>query len=138
MNLDELKYNKTLNKNGPDDKREIVYWNKKKESIDKIIAGLYEDKVSGVIGIDTFKNLIRKYEDEKKECDTKLKLLEDKQNNIISKPTTDEKQIKEIAEKLLTFDEINEENKSLVFKLIDKIVIDDKNISIKYKFEIPA
>lgn len=138
LNLNELKYSKTLNKNETDDKKEITYWNKKKESIDKIIAGLYEDKVSGVIGIDTFKNLIRKYEDEKKECDTKLKLLEDKQNNIISKPTTDEKQIKEIAEELLTFDEINEENKGLVFKLIDKIVIDDKNISIKYKFEMPA
>lgn len=138
LDMDELKYDKILSKNETDDKKEMIYWNKKKESIDKIIAGLYEDKISGVIGIDTFKNLIRKYEDEKKECIAKLNLLEDKKNNIASKPTTDEKQIKDIAKKLLTFDEINEENKSLVFKLIDKIVIDDKNISIKYKFELPT
>ena len=35
---------------------------------------------------------------------------------------------------LLKFDTINEENKSLVFKLIDKIIIDDDIINIKYKF----
>ena len=36
--------------------------------------------------------------------------------------------------KLLEFDTINEENKSLVFKLIDKIIIDDDKINISYKF----
>jgi len=137
LNLSELKYKNSSNKNETNGKKEIAYWNKKKESIDKIIAGLYEDKVSGVIGIDTFRNLIGKYEDEKKECDAKLKLLGDKQKNIVSKPVIDESQMKEIAKQLLTFDEINEENKSLVFKLIDKIVINDKSISIKYKFELP-
>ena len=35
---------------------------------------------------------------------------------------------------LLEFDTINEENKSLVFKLIDKIIIDDDKINISYKF----
>ena len=37
---------------------------------------------------------------------------------------------------ILRFDEINEENKSLVFKLIDKIIIEDQTININYKFDI--
>lgn len=41
-----------------------------------------------------------------------------------------------IMNEILKFDTITEENKSIVFKLIDKIIIDDRNISIKYKFKI--
>lgn len=40
-----------------------------------------------------------------------------------------------IMNELLKFDTITEENKSIVFKLIDKIIIDDRNINIKYKFK---
>ncbi len=44
------------------------------------------------------------------------------------------KELEETMKQLLKFDTINEENKSLVFKLIDKIIIDDDKITIKYKF----
>ena len=43
------------------------------------------------------------------------------------------KELEETMKQLLKFDTINEENKSLVFKLIDKIIIDDDKITIKYK-----
>lgn len=51
--------------------------------------------------------------------------------NIIN---LDTKQYKKMIKEALEFDTINEENKSLVFKLIDKIIIDDDKINIKYKF----
>ena len=44
------------------------------------------------------------------------------------------KQMEEAMKCLLKFDNIKEKNKSLVFKLIDKIIIDDDKINIKYKF----
>ena len=39
-------------------------------------------------------------------------------------------------EELIKFDTINYDNKSLVFKLIDRIIIDDKTININYKFKV--
>lgn len=61
--------------------------------------------------------------------------------SIISKysPNTQElklnhRQLEKAMKQLLNFYTINEENKSLVFKLIDKIIIDDNKITIKYKF----
>ena len=44
------------------------------------------------------------------------------------------KQLEDIIKQLLKFEAINEENKSLVFKFIDKIIIDDNKITI-YKLE---
>lgn len=135
LNMDKLQYNKISNKEDKN-KKEILYWNKKKDDVNKIISGLYEDKVTGIITLDTFKNLIKKYEEQKKECETKLEMLnnsQSKKENIIN-----QKQIKYTANKILSFDEINEKNKNLVFKLIDKIIIDDKDITIQYKFDIPA
>ena len=80
-----------------------------------------------------FKILIKKYEKQKKEIDMNI--------SIISKysPNTQElklnhRQLEKAMKQLLNFYTINEENKSLVFKLIDKIIIDDNKITIKYKF----
>ena len=42
--------------------------------------------------------------------------------------------MKNVMNEILKFDSINEENITLVFKLIDKIIIDDKKIIIQYKF----
>ena len=106
----------------------------KKEEVNRIISNLYEDKINGVLSQDTFIILLRKYEKEKKEYDKNLrkaKMKTEKDNKCISI-----EQFLIIMNELLKFDTITEENKSIVFKLIDKIIIDDRNISIKYKFKI--
>lgn len=116
------------------DKNYIAELKKKKEEVNRIISNLYEDKINGVLSQDTFIILLRKYEKEKKEYDKNLrkaKMKTEKDNEGI---TTEQMSI--IMNELLKFDTITQENKSIVFKLIDKIIIDDRNISIKYKFKI--
>lgn len=106
----------------------------KKEKVNRIISNLYEDKINGILSQDTFIILLRKYEKEKKEYDNNLKKAKmkiQKDDEGISK-----EEFSIIMNELLKFDIITEENKSIVFKLIDKIIIDDRNISIKYKFKI--
>ena len=117
----------------PQDKNHIAELKKKKEEVNRIISNLYEDKINGVLSQDTFIILLRKYEKEKKEYDKNLrkaKMKTEKDNEGISR-----EQFSMIMNQLLKFDTITEENKSIVFKLIDKIIIDDRNISIKYKFK---
>lgn len=116
------------------DKNYIADLKKKKEEVNRIISNLYEDKINGVLSQDTFIILLRKYEKEKKEYDKtlrKAKMKTERDNEGISR-----EQFSIIMNELLKFDTITEENKSIVFKLIDKIIIDDRNISIKYKFKI--
>lgn len=115
------------------DKNYIAELKKKKEEVNRIISNLYEDKINGVLSQDTFIILLRKYEKENKEYDKNLrkaKMKTEKDNESISR-----EQFSIIMNELLKFDTITEENKSIVFKLIDKIIIDDRNISIKYKFK---
>ena len=57
-----------------------------------------------------------------------------KSNENIQDLKLNHKQLEDVMKQLLKLDTINEENKSLVFKLIDKIIIDDNKITIKYKF----
>ena len=116
------------------DKNYITELKNKKEEVNRIISNLYEDKINGVLSQDTFIILLRKYEKEKKEYDKilrKAKMKTEKDHESISRA-----QFLIIMNELLKFDTITEENKSIVFKLIDKIIIDDRNISIKYKFKI--
>lgn len=114
-------------------KQELTKLIKKQEEIDKTISNLYEDKIAGVISVETFKVLINKYEKQKKDLDRKINTIpKDKENKEDIKLTS--KQLEETIKLLLKFDTINKENKSLVFKLIDKIIIDDDKINIIYKF----
>ena len=79
------------------------------------------------------KVLIKKYEKQKKELDMKLSAIS-KNKEYVQDSKLTSKELEETMKKILKFDTINEENKSLVFKLIDKIIIDDDKITIKYKF----
>ena len=118
-----------------DNKKTIDGLKKQKEEQNKKIVNLYEDKISSRISIETFKMLIKKFEIEKKEINKKIEELEETKNNE-DKQTLDNKTIKALMKELIKFDSITENNISLVFKLIDKIIIDDKNIKINYKFEL--
>ena len=77
--------------------------------------------------------LIKKYEKDMKELDMQIARM-NKLNKNIQEIKLTNRQLEEKINYLLECDTINEENKSLVFKLIDKIIIDDDKISIEYKF----
>ena len=104
-----------------------------KEEINKTITNLYEDKISSTISLETFKILIKKYEKNKKEIDMKISTIS-KSNKNTQELKLNQSQLENVMKQLLKFDTINEENKSLVLKLIDKIIIDDDNINLKYNF----
>jgi len=115
-------------------KREII--EKKKEELQKIIANIYEDKILGIISIDTFKTLIKKYEKQKREYEIKLERLKKEKKIRNCETNINKENIRAKIEEILAFDEINEYTKSLIFKLIDTIIINDKEICIKFKFNI--
>lgn len=129
LNFRNLKYPTLSFKDNT--KQELAKLSKKKEEINKAISSLYEDKIEGNISIETFKVLIAKYEKQQKQLDSKISLFSKTKENA---QEFNPKQIEETVKELLKFDTINEENKSLVFKLIDKIIIDDDKINISYKF----
>lgn len=138
LNVDNLQYNNVNTKVNEDNKKYIKLINKKKDEIDRIISNLYEDKISELISLDTFTNLMRKYEKQRQECEEKIKKLKQEQKNQVLQNNITNEDIENTVKKILKFDEINSTNTSLAFKLIDRIIIDDRDIHIKYKFNIPA
>lgn len=129
LNFKDLKYPTLQVKDNT--KQELAKLSKRKEEINKAISSLYEDKIEGNISIETFKVLIAKYEKQQKQLDSKISLYSKAKENT---QEFNPKQLEETMRELLKFDTINEENKTLVFKLIDKIIIDDNKINISYKF----
>ena len=129
LNFKDLKYPTLQVKDNT--KQELAKLSKKKEELNKAMGSLYEDKIEGTISIETFKVLIAKYEKLQKQLDDEIALFSKTKEK---KKEFNPKELEETMQKLLKFDTINEENKSLVFKLIDKIIIDNDTINIKYKF----
>lgn len=82
--------------------------------------------------------LMKKYEKQKKEYEKEIQKHEREKSDNIENNNINREEFETIMKNILEFKEINQENKSLVFKLIDKIIIDDKDINIKYKFDISA
>lgn len=129
LNFKDLKYPTLQVKDNT--KQELAKLSKKKEELNKTISSLYEDKIEGTISIETFKVLIAKYEKQQKKLDSEIALFSKEKEN---REELNPKELQKTMKELLKFDTINEGNKSLVFKLIDKIIIDDDIINIKYKF----
>ncbi len=136
LHMSDLDFSNLNKSESEASKKDILFLEKKEESISKIISNLYEDKVNGIISLDTFSELMKKYEKQKKECMDNLEVLHKKKENIRVEKNIETDSIKEIMKQVLSFNEITDDNRSLIFKLIDKIIIDDRNISIKYKFNI--
>ena len=137
FNMKDVEF-KNENEDKKDFSKDILKLNKMIEETNKIISNLYEDKISGHISQDTFSMLIQKYENQKKNYEKEIQRFKNQetQDNNIDKINKDE--CEKIMNEILNFTEINQESKSLLFKLIDKIIIDDKDITIKYKFNITA
>lgn len=129
LNFKDLKYPTLQVKDNT--KQELAKLSKKKEELNKTISSLYEDKIEGTISIETFKVLIAKYEKQQKQLDNEISMFSKEKEKV---QEFNPKQIEETMKHLLEFNTINEENKSLVFKLIDKIIINDDKINISYKF----
>ncbi len=100
-----------------------------------MISSLYEDKIAGIITQETFSELVKNYEKQKQELNNEIVEVERKQRNVNDIEASN-KEFENTMKKILEFEEINEENKSLVFKLIDKIIIGENIININYKFDI--
>lgn len=125
---------KTYNSNGiqnkEDNRDNIINIQNKKREVNQLISKLYEDKIAKIISQDTFSNLINKYEEQKQQLEIEIKRYK------IDVPRTT--QNSDLIKELLEFNKLNDENISLVFKVVDKIVIDDKNVNINYKFSLSA
>ena len=135
LNIKDLKY-KTNNLSKKDFKKDLDLIAKKQDELNKIIANLYEDKISNVISEDTFKVLIKKYETQKKEFEKKFENIKSEEKSGKQEEGITKKDLEATMNYLLDFKSIDDDNVSLVFKLIDKIIINDNKIKINYKFKI--
>lgn len=131
-----------MNLNGNEVKKDfskdILKSNKMIEETNRIISNLYEDKISGQISQDTFSMLMQKYENQKKMYEDEIKRYKEEELGDSEISNINKEEFETTMKEMLEFKEINQENKSLIFKLIDKIIIDDKDVMIKYKFDISA
>lgn len=134
LKFDSLDFS-TINTKKQDNRKTLDNLKKQKEEENKKIVKLYEDKILSRISIETFEMLIGKFENVKKEIDNKIKTIE-QYNNTEKNNSLNYETIKKSIKELINFDNITENSMSLVFKLIDKIIIDDKDIKINYKFKL--
>lgn len=108
----------------------------KKEETDRLISNIYEDKIAGIISQDTFSKLISKYEEMKMELDKQIEEIKRIEEGTLKNNNATREEFENIMKQILSFETINENNRSLVFKLIDRIVIDDNIVKVKYKFNM--
>lgn len=108
--------------------KKIEFIEAKIKEKDNLIKSLYEDKVNNIISEDLFIKLYEQYEDEKKTLKSQIKKEMTNNTTLLEK----EALIQNMKE-LLAFKEENID-RSLLFKLIDRIEINDKNVEIYYKF----
>ncbi len=110
----------------------ISILNKKIEHLDKLLKNLYEDKINNIISDDMFISLSKDYEQEKYNLLQQIKI----QKEIEIKEQCNTYDESSIIESILRFDKDNID-RNILLKLIDKIVINDKEIHITYKFAFP-
>ena len=111
------------------DNKKIEFIEAKIKEKDNLIKSLYEDKVNKIISEELFFSLYNQYEEEKRFLKRQIKSVMANNTSLIEKETI----IKNMKE-LLTFEEENIDI-NLLFKLIDRIEIDDRNVEIYYKFK---
>jgi len=72
----------------------------------------------------------------KKELDKQIEELKRIEEGTLKNNNATREEFENIMKQILSFETINEKNRSLVFKLIDRIVIDDNIVKVKYKFNM--
>lgn len=101
--------------------------------IQKVLKGLYEDKIKGVLSQEDFINFMNEFNKEKEQLSLKLIVLEkDEQKNEKMQESSN---ITEIINGILDFDIIP---KKMLIQLIERIEIrENGKIDIKFKFKNP-
>lgn len=107
--------------------------NKRLLEIQKVLKGLYEDKIKGVLSQEDFINFMNEFNKEKEQLSLKLIVLEkDEQKNEKMQESSN---ITEIINGILDFDIIP---KKMLIQLIERIEIrENGKIDIKFKFKNP-
>lgn len=107
------------------------------KTIEKTIEEIYQDKINKVIQIEDFKVIYEKKQKERNKILNEIKKIKTElEENNRQSPKVDFGEIKQIASEFL---KIEHPNKIILEKLIAKIEFDkEKNIKIKFKFELPT
>lgn len=106
----------------------------KLEKIDGYLKDAFEDKQSGIITQEMFISLSREYA---KECETlKSQATALELNQSKSKETKfSTLEIEEVVKEIAKLKNNNEINRSIIVKYIEKVIVDDKDVFIEYKFK---
>ena len=134
FNMSDVKYEQEQQKN--DYSKDILKLNKMIEQTNQAIRTLYDDKILGQISNNTFGMLMQNYEKQKKKYKDEIQEYKNKEISSNEINNMDRNEFEESMNKVLRCTEINQDSKSLIFKLIDRITIDNKDVTIKYKFNI--
>lgn len=106
------------------------------EVLDRKLRTIYEDKLNGIISVEMYVTLSADYEKQKINLKS---MLENINTNIEEEKNISIKDMENYIKKILQFDDPDKVDRSLLLKLIDKIVIENKEIkSISYNFSIPS
>ena len=118
-------------------KKQIETIDIKIASNNKNLDSLYNDKLNGILTDIDFTRISARFVNERDKLTNEKSELMDRfqslQGQQSIKNKNDEEQMNKIINEFL---EMKEVDKSCLFRLIDKIEIDDTNIDIYYKFEI--
>jgi site-specific DNA recombinase len=108
--------------------------NDRQLEIHKILKGLYEDKIKGLISENDFLSFMSEFNKEREQLSEKALLLEKEQQKKEKMQELDK--LTDIIKGILDFEIVS---KSMLVQLIERIEIYSKNdISIKYKFKNPC
>lgn len=104
------------------------------QNIENTIEEIYQDKINKMIQIEDFKTIYEKKQKERNKILNEINKIEKELEETNKKSTkTNLKEIKQIADEFL---KMNEPNKMILEKLIERIEFDkEKNIKIKLTFQ---
>ena len=120
--IEELKnkWNSNQNKKPIQDKTDLRVLQRRFEELDKLISSLYENYINQLLPERQYISLMKKYDEEQKEVETKIKTLTDDIKSEKQPPKVNVKKFVELIKKYKYPTEITQE---LVRELIDKIIV---------------
>lgn len=111
----------------------IKQYENEKNKIKKRLSTLYEDRCEEVISSEMYKELSKDYEEKLKDVNEKI----DKQKMEIYKIKNSASVVPDYTKKIKHLLDLKKSKQELYEYLIEKIIIDkDRNIVIKYKFDV--
>lgn len=103
--------------------------------LDRKIKNLYEDKLNGIISTEMFIQISKEYEKQKNELE--LRLDSSRRNEVDNSKKISGEEVEKYVSEVLKFDNPDRIDRSILIKLINKIIIENKKIkSIEYNFSI--